>query len=235
MITRLFSLVLFILISISGFSQVNQGVISAKLVVKKAHQGKLIHVAADVAYSTVERRMVANYTSPDKFIMFVNEKGEVKVYYPSKNEVVLNQNELFSSNSDVFYFFLTQNEADLGLRGMGYQLINSKSHGNITETHWKAPEKMQARVSEVELGYDNFLPIYVAYYGPKKGVTNKTFYANYKAVGSVMIPTRITEYVFLSPKDSIVSRKDYFDIKTGIDASRSLLDFKIPSNAKLVK
>lgn len=232
---RLLLLSLFLFVSVADQAQINQGVISAKLVVKKAHKGKLISVAADVAYSTSERRMVANYTSPDKFIMFVNEKGEVKVYYPTKNQVILNQNNLFSSNSDVFYFFLTQNEQDLGLRSMGYQLISSNSKGAITETRWKAPEQMQGKVSEVELVYENFLPIYVAYFGPKKGITNKTFYANYQTVDNVMIPTRITEYVYLSAKDSIVSRKDYLDVKTGKNASRSLLDFKIPANAKVAK
>ncbi|MBN1990944.1 MAG: hypothetical protein JW783_16190 [Bacteroidales bacterium] len=210
--------------------------ISASLTIQKAHKGKLVNVKANVYYSIAERRMVACYTYPSNFYMLVNETGEVRAYYPETNQVILNQNDFFSANTDVFYFFISQGtSSDVGLKSVGFDLISSRFEGNLTITRWKAPVNLQPQIVEAELVLENYVPIYLAYYNDKNEVSNKTFYSNYKTIGGVVVPTRVTEFAYVAKNDSIISRKDYTNIVMGNQVNRSFLDFKIPTNAKVVK
>jgi hypothetical protein len=210
--------------------------ISANLTIQKAHKGKLVNVKANVYFSTAERRMVACYTYPNNFYMFVNEKGEVKAYYPETNQVILNQNDFFSANTDVFYFFMSQGStSDVGLKSVGFDLISSRFEGNLTITRWKAPVNLQPQIVEAELVLENYVPVYLAYYNEKNEISNKTFYSNFKTIGGAIVPTRVTEFAYVAKNDSIISRKDYTNIVMGNQVNRSFLDFKIPTNAKVVK
>ncbi len=193
-------------------------------------------IDADVYYSIPERRMVSVYQNPEHFITFTNEKGEMKVYYPKKNQVYQDQSEFYSASTDVFYFFFTQGAAyDLGLSAMGFVLEETKMEDNLTVTLWNAPTKFKSQITSAKLVLEDFIPIYLAYYDQKNNLKSKTYYSNYQNLGSVVVPTRITEIAYISPTDSIVSRKDYTNIIHGKDVSRDYLDLKIPSNAKIIK
>lgn len=210
--------------------------ISASLTIQKAHKGKLVNVKANVYYSISERRMVACYTYPSNFYMFVNEKGEVKAYYPETNQVILNQNDFFSANTDVFYFFMSQGaSSDVGLKSVGFDLISSRFEGNLTITRWKAPVNLKPQIVEAELVLDNYIPVYLAYYNEKNEISNKTFYSNFKTIGGAIVPTRVTEFAYVAKNDSIISRKDYSNVVVGSQVNRSFIDFKIPTNAKVIK
>jgi hypothetical protein len=50
-----------------------------------------------------------------------------------------------------------------------------------------------------------------------------------------MIPQSITEIEFESPKDSIITTREYKDFKVNKNADITYLNYKVPTNAKPVK
>jgi hypothetical protein len=175
-----------------------------------------------------------HYTSPDEFIFISNILGETKLYFPKKNEVLIQQKDVFSAETDILFLFFTQNMSEMGLKNIGFQIISTKAEGDYLITKWSSPMGSKS-VSEIELVYNDYVPIYTSFISSANKPLNKTYYGNYTEFKGNYIPLRITEITYLATGDSIVSRKDYSDLKFGNQVQTYLLNFKIPNNAKVVK
>ncbi|MCF8373891.1 MAG: hypothetical protein K9H64_19870 [Bacteroidales bacterium] len=209
--------------------------VRAKRENNKAANGQLMKVKAEVYYHISEGKIVMHNTYPQEFIMITNDKGEAKIYFPTKNQVLVEQKDMYSADSDMLYFFLTGNASDMGLADQGFQLTNTHFEGQLMITKWTAPVIMNENISQVELVLDNYLPVYLEFLSKEDKPINKLYFSKYENVGSNRVPLRITEIIYVGENDSIVNRLDYSDILTGSNVSPEYFDFKIPDDAQLIK
>ncbi|HOP02943.1 MAG TPA: hypothetical protein PL017_00470 [Tenuifilaceae bacterium] len=215
-------------------TQTQANIISAKLKVQKASQGKKIVIEADVFYLIDSKEIRMYYIYPEEFIFFSNILGETKMYFPKKNEVILQQNDIFSADTDILFLFLTQNMSEMGLKQMGFELTESKYDNNYHITKWASPESSKG-IAEIELVFEDFVPIFTSFISNEKNTLSKTYYDNYQEFNNHYIPLTITEISYINNNDSIVSRKEYSDLRYGSQVSSDMINFKIPDNAKVIK
>jgi hypothetical protein len=218
-----------------GFTtQAQSNIISAKLKVQKASQGKKVVIEADVYYLIDSKEIRMYYLYPEEFIFFSNILGETKMYFPKKNEVILQQNDIFSADTDILFLFLTQNMSEMGLKQMGFELAESKYDKNYHVTKWASPNSSKG-IAEIELVFEDFVPIFTSFISNEKNTLSKTYYDNYQEFNSHYIPLTITEISYINNNDSIVSRKEYFDLRYGSQVNLDMINFKIPDDAKVIK
>ena len=204
----------------------------AEVEVKKISNGKLMTVKKEIYYNA-NGKMIVRFTHPEESYLITNIFGEAKVYNPKVNEVMLVNDDFFSSKSELLYYFLSNKVDDLGLKSLGYSLHGTKTEGtNIVRTY--LPDNPKSNFSKVEMVHENHLPIYCAYYNTKNKITQKIYYSDYQNVSSFFFPSRITEISYIE-KDSIISRMIYSNIKIDNKATSPNFDFTIPSNAKIVQ
>jgi hypothetical protein len=218
----------FVLIS---FSSDNHR-LSVRMESKRLFNGKVAIVKADLFFKYTEGTLIMHYFYPTDYLFITNNKGEVKMYFPDKNEVVSQQNQIFASDNDALYFFLSNQVNDLGLKEMGYSVMATRFEEGITITDWLPPSWQIGKISKVELAHENSLPIYTAYYNEKNKAIRKVYFSNYFMSSAAALPQRITEIEYLPTGDSIISRKIYSDIKFDLNSSSEYFDFKIPADAK---
>jgi hypothetical protein len=206
--------------------------LSVRMESKRLFNGKVAIVKADLFFKYTEGLLLMHYFYPTDYLFITNNKGEVKMYFPDKNEVVSQQNQIFASDNDALYFFLSNQVNDLGLKDMGYSVMATHFEEGITVTDWLPPSWQLGKISKVELAHENYLPIYTAYYNEKNKAIRKVYFSNYSMSNAAALPQRITEIEYLPNGDSIISRKIYSDIKFDLNASSEYFDFKIPDDAK---
>jgi hypothetical protein len=222
-------LIFFCLTSLSS----DNGKLSFHFEVKRLHQGKVITVVADVFFRSTEGIMIIHYLQPSDYFFTTNSKGEVKIYYPQQNEVVVQQNQMLSSENDVLYSFLSNQHADMGLKSAGYILTSSRTENFQLISTWTPPINQSQQISKIELVHENYLPIYTALFGPNGKIIKKTFYSNYYKDTQSPFPTRIVEIDYLPKGDSILSKKVYSNINKDINSP--CFNFEVPANAKFIK
>jgi hypothetical protein len=183
----------------------------------------------------VDGNMTTHFTYPQDYIFITNSKGEVKIYFPSQNQVMLQHNDAFSSGNDVLYSFLTLQTNDLGLKESGFSIQNTRYEENLMITTWLPPLSLVNQISKIEMAHENYMPIYTAIYNTKSKFSKKIYYSNYTTVGQFSLPLKMTEIEYLANGDSIVSRKEYSDFKLGSIANSAYFNYPIPANAKLMK
>jgi hypothetical protein len=215
--------------------QTDQKRISVHMESKRLNNGKVIITKADIFYKYNEGVMISHYTYPLNYVFITNSKGEAKVYYPDKNEVIIQRNTAFSTENDVLYYFLNNKFENLGLQDDGFLLKESHFEDQMMISTWEPPANVQSSVSKIKMAHENSLPIYSAYYNTKDKVVKKIYYSDYMTSSSCVLPLRVTEIEYIKGGDSIVSRKVYSDIKLDRLANDSYFNFIIPSNAKLVE
>ncbi len=201
---------------------------------QRAIKGKIIRVKADIYYAYNEGKMISHYTYPDEYFLISNVKGEVKVYKPSTNQVSIQQNDIFSIQNDVLYYFVFNKIADMGLKDLSFTLDKTRFENDMMISDWIPPVFLMDRVSRIELVHEKYLPIYTAYYNSKKEIIKKIYYYDYLEKNNFVLPQKIAEIEYLETGDSIVSRKIYSDTRFDKDANSEYFDFKIPGNAKLM-
>jgi hypothetical protein len=230
-----FSTTLLLLISLANLSfNSDSRRISVTMESKRLHKGKVVTVKADIFFKYTEGILIMHYSYPNDYVFMTNTKGEVKVYYPDKNEVMVQQNQMFSSDNDALYFFLSNKLNDLGLKESGYKLQSTKFENGLTVSSWLPPAMLLNKISRVQLAHENYLPIYSAYYNAANRPLRKVYFSNYYVANQAAIPQRITEIEYLPNGDSVISRKIYSNINFDGQARSSYFDFKIPANAKLL-
>ncbi|HEX3008069.1 MAG TPA: hypothetical protein VHO90_10680 [Bacteroidales bacterium] len=236
--TKLFKLffgLCFLVFFLSSF-HADQGRLSVHLESKRLHKGQVITTIADMYFKNSDGSLVVHYIKPNDYVFITNAVGEAKVYYPDKNEVIVSQNDLFSSENDVLYTFLSNRHSDMGLKEGGFTLTSSrKDEKNYLVTTWVPQAPQKSLVSKIELVHEGFFPIYMSYYGSNGKVYKKTYFSSYYTKGASPFPTQIIEIDYLPKNDSIVSRKRYSDIRINGEANSSYFGYTVPSNAKLIK
>jgi hypothetical protein len=208
---------------------------SVHLESQRLYKGTVVTINADIYFRSDQGIMVIHYAKPKNYIFMTNLKGEAKIYYPDKNEVILQQSQLFSSENDVLYSFFKYQSADLGLKEAGFNLSNSEVDKSQIITTWIPSSLSVGQVSKIVLVHENYMPIYVAYYNLKGKPFKKAYYSNYFTSTNTPFPTRIVEIDYLPSGDSIISRKVYSNVKVNQEANSSYFDFTVPSNAKVIK
>lgn len=78
--------------------------LSASMVSRQVNSGKSVTVKGEICYLR-NGNMITHFTFPRQYFVISNKQGEVKIYDPSRNTVMLYQNFLFSSQSSQFYYF----------------------------------------------------------------------------------------------------------------------------------
>ncbi len=226
---------LFLLTAILSLSFITDGRrIMTHMESEKLISGKKISIQGDIFYNYSEGKMIVHYTYPQEYFFVSNTKGEVKIYLPDNNQVMIQRNPVYSSQNDALYYFLSNKTNDLGLKEAGFELSDTKAEERNIITTWNPPDLANKTISKVEMVHQDFLPIYTAYFNLDGKITKKTYYSKYLNTTNAMIPQMITEIDFIPNGDSIISRKKYTDIKTGYSAQSQYFDFNIPNDAKLI-
>lgn len=204
-----------------------------EMTMRTAYKGKVTQTKAALHYFT-SGKLIANFTTPKNYILVNNSKGELSIYFPETNSVKQLSNFQFSTESSLLYYFLKNQNQDLGLAKLGFILIDTKYEGKLMITNWQAPMQMLKLVSKVKLVTEDGRPIYVEYLNAKGKVNNKTYFYKYQNFDMVRFPAAITTITYGAVQgDSTISKTSFSDIKINAEANSKMFDFKIPADAKM--
>jgi outer membrane lipoprotein-sorting protein len=209
--------------------------ISLDLISKTLYQGKSVSLKSEVFYKSVGATMVTQFTSPKEKIVITNGNGEYKEYDFKNNTVTLLQGIDLSSKNSLFYSFLSGSIGDMGLKSLGYKLINTKVEQKMVITTWVPEGENSVKTKKAEIVHENYLPIYLAFYDINDKPMHKSFYSNFQQVGSVKMPFTITEFEYLSPTDSVITKRIYSNLKTNAQVDDNYLNYKVPANAQVIR
>jgi outer membrane lipoprotein-sorting protein len=209
--------------------------ISLDLISKTLYQGKSVSLKSEVYYKSVGATMVTHFTSPKERIVITNGNGEYKEYDFKNNTVTLLQGIDLSSKNSLFYSFLSGSIGDMGLKSLGYKLANTKVEQKMVITTWVPEGENSVKTKKAEIVHENYLPIYLAFYDINDKPMHKSFYSNFQQVGSVKMPFTITEFEYLSPTDSVITKRIYSNLKTNALVDDNYLNYKVPANAKVIR
>ncbi len=222
----------FLLISNTSLAQERRFSSSFELV--KVNHGTKVTVKGEVHYNIETGKMVMVFTAPMKYIYIGNSKGETQIYQPKENVVSVKNDPNLSSQEDMLYYFINNKTNDLGLISVGYTIDETINEKGLVRKIWKTTNTKQA-IPKVEMVYRFQQPIYSAYFDAKDKLKKKIYYSDYLSFGLYNIPTKIVEIDYVKAKDSVISKKTYFNIKTNRDAISPYYSFKVPANARIVK
>lgn len=206
----------------------------AKMVSRQLQSGKSITLKSEICFEQ-SGNMVTHFTSPVEYIVTTNKTGEIKVYDPEKNTVVVKQAGIFSSQSSQFYYFLTGNTNDFGLSMLGFVPVKTYPEGGLIISEWalKTPDP-KIQVQFIKLVHQKQMPIYMDYKDKNKNTIRKVYYYSYKQLDNFNFPTITTEIVYNSATDSVITKTAYTDFKLNADANSPYFSFKVPNNAKKI-
>ncbi len=215
----------------------SQRKISVSVTNRVLREGKLLTIKSDLHYNFDIGNMIAHYTTPFEYYFLSDARGEVRIFYPDKNEVFISRDPSQITDQSLLYFFLSNRISDLGLRSMGFSLFNTERSGRVVTSWWSPPPNMAANIQKIELVHENHLPIYMAYHKADNTLLRKVFYYDYTTDNSlpVSFPQKVLEYNYMPNGDSLVSQIVFSNILYGSRANSPLFNFKIPSNAKVVE
>jgi outer membrane lipoprotein-sorting protein len=217
------------------FQQQKIDKLSLDLISKTLYQGKSVSLKSEVYYKSVGATMVTHVTSPLEKVVITNGNGEYKEYDVKNNSVTLLQGIDLSSKNSLFYSFLSGSISDMGLKALGYKLHNTKIEQKMVITTWIPEGESTVKTKRAEIVHENYLPIYLAFYDMDDKPMHKSFYSNFQQVGSIKMPFTITEFEYISPSDSIITKRTYTNLKTNLQVNDHYLNYKIPSSAKVIR
>ena len=173
------------------------------------------------------------YHASSDFIMIVNSLGEIKTYYPEKNEVDFKQVSELSSKKNLIYYFVNNLTDHLGLADEGFNLESTTFEDQYYVTNWRPPSIL-SELANVKMVFENGFPVYSEYVANKEKILKKIYYTNYKDFERFRLPMKIIEISYKPSGDSIISRTIFSDVNVSSVANNSYFNFKIPENAKPV-
>ena len=218
-----------ILLALRAFSASAQRRITADVEVKQVADGKVITINKRV-HCANNGLVVTHFLKPEEYIVQTNSKGEMKMFMPKTNEVLLENATGLSSQDELISIFMSGRADDMGLAAYGYKLQSTvREEGYIKKT-FTTTNKQESPT--VEIVYENFVPIYCGYINDGGRTVRKVYLSKYALEGRLMLPTRMTEINYVSAKDSTVSRIVYSNFQ--IDKDDPMFEFEVPSNAKVI-
>ncbi len=209
------------------------GRVSVHLLAQVLNRGGKVNYESDYYFDKDNGIFVSHSFYPKESIKITNKTGEMKIYFPEKNEVTIRQSSVFSSDNELLYYFINNRTEDLGLSREGFVLTNTRYDEGYMITEWTAPAEMKS-IKKIEFVFENFLPVYACYYTPTGNVVKKIYYDDYYLGSSFNLPRLITEISYSGKNDSIIRRSRYSDIKIGNAVNDHYFNFKIPENAKII-
>lgn len=209
--------------------------ISLDLLSRTLYQGKSVTLKSEVYYKNVGATMVTHFTSPQEKLVITNGNGEYKEYDFKNNTITLMQGIDLSSKNSLFYSFLSGSISDMGLKSLGYKLSSTKVDQKMVITTWVPDGENSIKTQRAEIVHENYLPIYLAFYDMNNKPMHKSFYSNFQQVGSIKMPFTITEFEYLSPTDSIITKRTYTNLKTNAQVDDKFLNFKVPTDARVIR
>jgi outer membrane lipoprotein-sorting protein len=199
-------------------------------------KSKVLKVESQLYYNLNSGEQITRSTKPAEMYYTSNASGELKVYDPNKNTVIVTNEPEQSTNYGFLNMFLSNNKSDFNLKKAGFTLIKTEidKDKNVISIYKKAlGNKKEVYAKLVQ---ENFLPIYICFYNEKNEIFSKTYYTDYAKVDKYQIPLKITEINILSiKKDSVIDRRIYSNIKVNSDVNPKLKSFKVPNDAKVLK
>lgn len=203
----------------------------AKMEAKQLQKGKYIVLKSEICYNQ-NGDLVTHFTSPTEYIALTNKVGELKIYDPKKNTVIIKQAGSFSSQTSQFFFFLSGKTSDMGLTNLGFTPSKTFPENSFVVSEWqrKVPDN-NSPIQTVKLVHSAQKPIYMEYKDKNKTAIRKVYYYGYNSIGNLFFPTTTTEIIFNSKSDSVITKTVYTDFKTNNEAVSKYFDFKIPTNA----
>jgi outer membrane lipoprotein-sorting protein len=228
------SLLIVLVFTSFAFTQDKVEKLKLEMVSKSLHKGKSITIKADVYYRLAGGQMVTHFTFPHDQITITNANGEFKHYDSKTNQVTLMQGLDLSSKNSLFYNFLSGNINDMGLFAMGYRIKETRKETNIVITTWVPLTPKEKGIKKIELAHENYLPIFMGFYDMQDKPIEKVYYSSYQHIESIQMPLKVTEIEYVGDKDSVITRREYSNLKTNSQVEDTYLNFIIPSNAKLI-
>jgi outer membrane lipoprotein-sorting protein len=206
--------------------------IYAELETRQLKAGKYVSVKGEVCYEG-NGNMISHYFYPKNYVLLSNKTGEVKLYDPGANTVVLSQNNLFSSQTSQFYYFFSGKSADMGLSDMGYVQEKVYAEKDMLVSLWRLKKASKSeQVQKIKLVHQHQRPIYMHYENAAGGVLRKVYYYEYTPLDNMFFPATSTEIVYQG-KDSAVTKTAFRNFKLNQEANSPYFNYKIPPNAKI--
>lgn len=209
--------------------------LSMKLTTRVVKKGKSVTSSGELYYKSSNGNMVTRFISPQEYLVMTNATGEFSVYNSADNTVSQAQGRDYSSENSFVYFFLRNKTFDMGLGASGFRLRNTRFEENMTITTWDPPIEMAGSLSKAELVQENNRPIFMGFFNSEGKPTQKVYYSKYEQIGDLRIPTTITEIQFEAKGDSSITKRMYSDIRINDQVDTQWLNFRIPTNAKVLK
>lgn len=196
--------------------------------------GKYIKMTGVVYYSSIKSEMIITYSYPEKYFLQTNHFGEVKMYYPSKNEVIITQNAAYSTKGHLLFYFLHHKSSDMGLSEMGFTNTSMRRENNYEISEWIPPSDISHLISKVQLVNQQFHPVFMGYYDTQGKLIKKTYFSKYQQISSFQIPMSVVDIEFpKNTQDSLITYTKYQNVRTNEQIEPVYKEFKIPDNAKI--
>jgi hypothetical protein len=235
-LTFLFSLLLSCLLFISFVPQQVIEKLSMKVITRSMKNGQMVAGESEIYFTNNSGgQMLTRILKPVKSFMMINAKGELKIYNPEKNTVLIQPNSGVSSHASFLYFILNGSIADMGLKASGYTIADTKFKDGMVITTWYPPSVLTGLMGQAVLVHENYKPIYMAYFNSKGEPALKVFYSNYAKFQDVSFPMTVTEFRYTSPQDSTIEKQNYSEVKINDEVNDDYLNFKIPDDAKILQ
>ena len=198
-------------------------------------KGKYITVAGEVYFRKSTGLMTTRLTRPFEMVTIVNSQGEVKIHDPSANTLVQNRSAMNSSEGSYLWHFLNGSYNDLGLAKTGYVIKTSKPEDGLMVTTWVPKQGFSSPIGKIELVHEKSLPVYIGYMDHQGKMLGKMYFSAFTTSGDVVFPSKITEIMYRSLRDSVITTKSYSEPRINNEVDLKYLDYKIPANAKIVE
>lgn len=213
-----------LLLLFAGAPCLAQRRVSADVEVKQAVAGKVVTVTKSV-YCSGNGRLVIHFHTPEEMFVVTNPLGEARVFIPKTGKDDGGENIGLSSRDELLYLFLSGRVDDLGVTQDGYKLVSTTNEEGLLKKTFVSDKN--GSLPKIEIVYQNYLPIYLAYLDATGKAVNKTYFSNYSYFQRFVFPCRVTNITYPTPRDSAVVRTLYSNLK--VDSNDPLFDYDIPA------
>lgn len=201
--------------------------------VAQVYRQQKIMMQGSIYFNTENLFLLTHYKSPIEYYFKYEHDGGI-LYYPTRNQAAKAKSDIVNTEGSLIYSFLTNNTTDMGLKAAGFELTETITEGNKVITHWKPLGKINSRqkVASAKLVHENYLPIYIEFTDEKGKALKKTYYYEYQQFDWFAMPQKVTEIMFISSRDSTVSRHVFSNIETGTNIYEEFFNFKVPDKVR---
>ena len=198
------------------------------------HKGKKAGVKGEVYFRRSGSLLVTRSTFPSEKITRTNSLGEYFEYDVKNNSVIHLMGKEVSSRFSLFHAFFNGSTSDMGLADNGFVLKKTRIEGKLVVTDWE-PSRKESKISRAELVHEDNLPVFLAFYDLKNKPVQKAFYNDYKLVGAIRFPHSLTEFEYVAPGDSVITRKKYRNPVLNEAVEDNWFQFRVPASAKKIQ